>query len=134
MANVATMRLHRLLLRHPLGAVFPDDPLFAARDQGPVDGDNDTVFTTGYVAPLGTDPAYASLARYVFDVGDWEACRWIVFHGTSGDPASPHYDDQAGLWSRGEYHPMLWSRGQVEAHAEAKLVLAPDGLSFSEGE
>ena len=119
---------HRLLLRHPLGAVFPDDPLFAARDQGPVDGDNDTVFTTGYVAPLGTDPAYASLARYVFDVGDWEACRWIVFHGTSGDPASPHYDDQSALWCRGRTVPMHYDWGTVAAAAASHLRLQPGAM------
>jgi acyl-homoserine lactone acylase PvdQ len=38
---------------------------------------------------------------------------------------SPHYDDLADLWSRGEYHPMVSSRSQVEARAEFGLTLAP---------
>jgi hypothetical protein len=29
------------------------------------------------------------VARYVFDVGNWDNCTWIVVGGASGDPASP---------------------------------------------
>ncbi|MFT3801626.1 MAG: penicillin acylase family protein [Burkholderiaceae bacterium] len=117
--------IHRLRLRHPLAAVFADDPVFAVRDMGPVGGDNDTVWTTGYVPQLGTHPTYASLARYVFDVGDWDACRWIVFHGTAGDPRDPHYDDQSALWRRGETVPMRYRWETIAAEAERHVRLEP---------
>ncbi|HVR54522.1 MAG TPA: penicillin acylase family protein [Pseudorhodoferax sp.] len=116
---------HRVALRHPLGAVFPAGALLAPRDIGAVDGDNDTVFTTGYVAHLGTQTVYASLARYVFDVGDWDASRWIVFHGASGDPRDPRYDDQSARWRRGETAPMHYHWDTVRAHATAHVQLRP---------
>lgn len=117
---------HHLLLRHPLGAVFPDEPLVATRDQGALDGDNETVFTTGFIPHVaGTHAGYASLARYVFDVGHWEACRWIVFHGSSGDPRDAHYDDQSGPWRRGELVPMHYDWSVVREAAESHERLLP---------
>jgi len=116
---------HRFQLRHPLGAVLPGAPLFAPRDKGPVGGDNDTVFTTGYVAHLGTNPVYASLARYVFDVGDWTQCRWVVFHGAAGDPADPHYDDQSEAWRTGRTVPMHYDWSTIAATARRHVRFQP---------
>lgn len=116
---------HHLVLRHPLAAVFPQEDWLAARDKGAVDGDNDTVFTTGYVAHVGTHAAYASLARYVFDVGDWAACRWIVFHGAAGDPRSPHHDDQSEAWRRGELVPMHYDWQAIADASSAHVRLLP---------
>jgi penicillin amidase len=116
---------HRLVLRHPLALAFPDAALLAPRDMGAVDGDNETVFTTGYLPHLGTHAHYASLSRYVFDVGQWDACRWIVFHGASGDPRHAHYDDQAGAWLRGETVPMHYDWATVAAAASSHAVFTP---------
>jgi acyl-homoserine-lactone acylase len=46
--------------------------------------------------------------------------RSIVFYGQSGDPASPHYFDQAPLYARGEFKPAWFHRDEVEANAKAK--------------
>ena len=27
---------------------------------------------------------YGALSHYVFDVGNWDTSRWVVFQGTSG--------------------------------------------------
>jgi penicillin amidase len=51
----------------------------------------------------------------------------MVPPGQSGHLASPHYDDLAELWVRGEYVPMLWTREQVEREAEGTLDLEPQG-------
>ncbi|SNS45492.1 penicillin amidase [Tardiphaga sp. OK246] len=116
---------HHLLLRHPLSTVFPDEAWLATRDHGPVGGDNETVFTTGHVPRVGTHPAYASIARYVFDIGNWEACRWIVFHGSAGNPQDAHYDDQSAMWCRGELIPMHYDWAVVAQHATSKATLTP---------
>jgi penicillin amidase len=116
---------HRLLLRHPLAVAFPSAELLAPLDKGGIDGDNETVFTTGYLPHLGTNAHYASLARYVFDVGQWDACRWIVFHGASGDPRDAHYDDQAAVWQRGETVPMHYDWATVAGAAASHVVFAP---------
>ena len=117
---------HHLVLRHPLGAQFPHEPLVAPRDQGPVSGDNETVFATGYIPHVaGTHPAYASLARYVFDVGNWEASRWVVFHGSAGDPREPHYDSQSTLWRQGGTVPMHYDWAAVREAALAHTLFQP---------
>lgn len=117
---------HHLVLRHPLGPRFPDEPLVAPRDQGPVSGDNETVFTTGVIPHVaGTHAAYASLARYVFDVGQWEACRWVVFHGAAGDPRDPHYDSQSSLWRQGATVPMHYDWAVVRDAAQTHTLFQP---------
>jgi penicillin amidase len=63
--------------------------------------------------------------RMVMDVGEWDNSLVINTPGQSGDPDSPHYSDLFPLWARGEYVPMLWSRGAVEAAAERVIELVP---------
>jgi penicillin amidase len=53
----------------------------------------------------------------VFDVGAWDNCRWIVFHGTSGHPASPFYRDQNAAWAKGEMVPMLYDWDEIKSSA-----------------
>jgi penicillin amidase len=77
-----------------------------------------------YWASSGLTAAYGAVARYVFDVGNWDNCAWVVFHGASGHPASPHYADQHAAWAAAEMVPMLydWS---VIAKTGDRLVLQP---------
>lgn len=41
----------------------------------------------------------------------------IVYFGQSGDPASPHYFDQAPLYARGEFKPAWFYRDEVKRNA-----------------
>ncbi|CAG0978616.1 partial Acyl-homoserine lactone acylase QuiP, partial [Anaerolineae bacterium] len=59
------------------------------------------------------------------DLADWDHSRAIHLPGQSGHPASQHYDDLIEPWMRGEYHELLWSRANVEMHAQDKLTLTP---------
>jgi penicillin amidase len=63
--------------------------------------------------------------RMVVDVGEWDNSVVINTPGQSGEVGSPHYGDMFPLWAKGEYVPMLWSRGAVEAAAEAVFELVP---------
>ncbi|WP_178131198.1 penicillin acylase family protein [Reyranella sp. CPCC 100927] len=108
---------HRPRFTHPLSATFPDQAAELDRLSAPVGGDNDTVFATGCVAAIGTRAVYASLSRYVFDVGAWQNCRWIVFHGASGEPGSPWHMNQNAAWAAGEMVPMLYDWAAVTAGA-----------------
>jgi RND family efflux transporter MFP subunit len=80
-----------------LSAAFPEYAPLLDKPCGPLGGDNDTPFATGYIARLGMRATYAALSRYVFDVGAWDNCQWIVFHGASGHTGSP-FD---GGWALG---------------------------------
>ena len=64
--------------------------------------------------------------RAVYDLADPDATRFALCPGQSGHPASPHYDDLLPGWLAGEYVPFATARDQVEALAEARLVLTPE--------
>jgi acyl-homoserine-lactone acylase len=42
----------------------------------------------------------------------------IMSGGESGDPSSPHFTDQADMFSRGVFRDVLFAPGEVAAHAE----------------
>ena len=100
--------LHRTHLAHPLAPLFPEAASVLDPPGSPVGGDNDTVLANGAYPATALRASYGAVARYVFDVGNWEACRWIVFGGSSGDPRSAHYADQQPVWARTEMVPMLY--------------------------
>jgi penicillin amidase len=118
-------RLHRITFPHALGVQKPLDRVFN-RGPVPIGGDTDTPLQTAILpGPSYDNDAWSPSMRHIIDLGDLDGAQAVCPIGQSGQLGSPHYDDQAGPWNRGEYHPMLWSRGQVEAHAVAKLTLAP---------
>lgn len=93
-------RLHRMPLRHVLSA---RGSLGELLDHGGacVGGDMVTVGNTG----LGPDWEAASGAgyRHVVDLADDPPGLWTIDgQGQSGQPGSPHYDDQYAEWLAGE--------------------------------
>ena len=118
-------KLHRASFPHAMGIQKPLDRVFN-RGPLPIGGDTDTPCQTA-IAP--NDPydnkAWAPSFRQIVDMGDLS--RSVVIHppGQSGQLGSPHYDDLAEPWVKGEYIPMLWTREQVKGAAEGKLVLNP---------
>ena len=117
--------LHHVRMAHPLSATFPHAISQLEPPGLPVGGDNDTVMANGcYWASSGLTAAYGAVARYVFDVGNWDNCTWVVFHGASGHPASPHYADQHAAWAAAEMVPMLYD-WRVIAKAGDRLALRP---------
>jgi penicillin amidase len=124
--DVPWRRLHAAALRHPLTAAFPATPVDLSPAGAGVGGDNETVWSTGCRAESGTAAVYGAVARYVFDVGNWENSAWIVAGGASGDPGSPHYFDQHEAWSRCELIPMRYGWDAITPGG-AQLVLEPAG-------
>jgi penicillin G amidase len=117
--------IHQPTLRHLLSVAYPDYASLLDKPSAQVGGDNDTVFMSGYIARLNTRAISASLWRYVYDVGAWDNCRWIVFHGASGHPGSPFYDNQNPIWAKGELVPMLYDWTTIEASSAAHQQLRP---------
>jgi penicillin G amidase len=125
-ADEAWGDLHRARLMHPLAPLFPAQAPALSPAGARLGGDNETVWANGCRAESGTDAVYGAVARYVFDVGNWDDCQWIVLAGASGDPASPHYADQHGAWSRCELIPMRYDWAAITA-ASVPLTLEPHG-------
>jgi penicillin G amidase len=118
--------IHTAALTHPLTPVLADAPAVLSPAGAGVGGDNETVWATGCRAESGTAAVYGAVARYVFDVGNWDNCTWIVVGGASGDPRSPHYTDQHEAWSRCELIPMRYDWDQITT-ASPQLTLRPGG-------
>ncbi|ACZ30820.1 Penicillin amidase [Xylanimonas cellulosilytica DSM 15894] len=91
----------------PWRAVVPELPL---------GGDGECVRST--TSSPGIDDAVwrASVARWVWDLGDRDASRWSVPFGAAGDPRSPHAADQHADWAAARTVPIVtdWARLRPE--------------------
>ena len=54
----------------------------------------------------------------VVEFGDQVKARAVMAGGESGDPASPHFGDQAERYSTGDLREVYFYRPQIEAHTE----------------
>jgi penicillin amidase len=121
--------LHATRPVHPLAATFPAE---AARLNPPsvaVGGDGETVNAAGYVPAAGFTVALTSVARYAFDLGDWEQSGWVIPLGASGRPGHPHFADQVAAWAECRLLPMRydWTRIAREAESHETPAFDPSG-------
>ena len=112
--------LHATGQRHPLGQAELQPPSV------PYGGDMDTVQASSYVPVDGLRTAAASVARYAFDLADWDRSGWVVPLGSAGDPGLLHGHDQQEAWRTGQLLPALYSPQAVEHAAEERIRLVPD--------
>ncbi len=117
-------------------ATFVSNPLGASGidlierlvNRGPVaaSGGSDSVNATSW-SPASGNFAVRSLPsmRMIVDVADFDQSVTMHTTGQSGHPSSPHYGDMIESWRTIQYHPMLWSRANVEAAAVDRLILNP---------
>lgn len=116
--------LHRLRLVHPLGALPGLEPLFTAVDEE-LGGDEQTVMQGGFDGRDGYAAAVIASWRVVYDLGDLDRSIGVLPAGVSGNPSSPHWNDQAALWLAGAAHPLPFTRAAVERAAVSTLRLVP---------
>jgi penicillin amidase len=137
-------RLHKCTFIHCLGSQPVTAALFN-RGPYPTGGDSTTLWAAGagyeeYVLPASRKsspgrakktppPARTQLIgpayRMIVDLGNLRNSVSLLAPGQSGNPASPHYDDQVTAWYRAGYHPMLYDLKDVEQHAIHRLILTP---------
>lgn len=88
----------------------------------------------GSVFSYHTEPVGTTRRRYgvsgntfvkVIEFGPEVRGRSVLVFGQSGDPASPHYFDQAALYANRAFKPAWFTREEVGAHAEATYELPP---------
>jgi penicillin amidase len=119
--------LHRSFSWHPLAVDWPEARKLRLPPSVPMAGDGDTVLCGQTVPGFGLRATTVSVARYVFDLGDWERSAWALPHGVSGDPASPHWSDQLLAWAELRLHPMRFAWREIESHATSRTRLTPGG-------
>ena len=114
----ATLR-HAASARPPLGVLLNLGPF-------PWGGDAETVGqAAGPVHDPAGDVTVAASMRMVIDVGNWDASRYVLPGGQSGNPLSPHYSDMLPLWRRGEGVPIAWSAAELDKATVAELRIVP---------
>jgi penicillin amidase len=116
---------HAVKFSHPLSGGGRVLDWFFSRGPVPVGGDSMTVnkTTTDLRRPYATTDAASY--RQILDVGGWDASLGVNTTGQSGHPRSPHYFDQNRLWRQGEYRPLPFTRGAVDAATVSRLELVP---------
>ncbi|MEV4532613.1 penicillin acylase family protein [Asanoa sp. NPDC049518] len=93
----------------PWGATHVLAPIQAVPGGAPtaaLSGDTDCVLATSSVPGVSDACWRGPVARWVWDLRDRAASRWIVPFGASGRPGDPHYADQLPLWAAGELVPV----------------------------
>ncbi|MFO0746183.1 MAG: penicillin acylase family protein [Myxococcota bacterium] len=105
-------RIRPLWLKHPFGEKAMLAKLF---DLGPyaVGGDATTIpqASIDLRDPTG-NPIGIAVFRQTIDVGHWDESRWALCGGQSGNPFSPHAEDQVPLWLTGGGVPIHASRAE----------------------
>ena len=114
--------VHTMLSPHPLASERPELSRLHPPADG-VPGDNDTVRCASIIPHAGDRAAGSSVARYVFDVADWDQSGWVVPHGVSGVRGSGHDLDQRQSWLAGELIPMAYSAAAVAEVAASSFEL-----------
>ena len=92
----------------------------------PCPGDANTISqaAVSILQPLSETHNMANL-RAVFDLAEPGQSRFILCGGQSGNPCSPHYDDQLPLWQRGESITIPWTQAEVIRATRHTLRLLP---------
>ncbi|MEU8090947.1 penicillin acylase family protein [Micromonospora chalcea] len=96
-------------LLHPVHLCFAPavtDAVTAMRERVALAGDTDCVLATSSVPGVSDACWRGPVARYVWDLTDRAASRWIVPFGASGRPGDPHFADQLTHWAAGTLIPV----------------------------
>ena len=114
-----------LTFKHPVGEKKPMDKVF---NLGPFPwgGDANTISqaAVSFLDPTANSPFVASM-RMAVDVGKWDNNRFVLPGGQSGNPMSPHYDDQLDLYREGGAISIAWSSNVMAAAVVDTLEIRP---------
>ena len=94
--------VHVAVFEHPLADLPLIGPMFENRIE--VAGDGSTVNLAHFsYGSDGYDANHAASLRAIYDLADLDRSLFMHAPGQSGHPLSPHHDDLAELWARGEF-------------------------------
>ena len=118
-------RLHQARPQHTLSAAFPELANLLDPPPIPMAGDGDTPLAGAYAPADLATVGGLSVARYAYDLSDWENCLWAIPLGASGHPASPHYADQSETWRQVQMVPMQYAWPSIIANCQGQQTLEP---------
>ena len=92
----------------------------------PVGGNSECVNSETWYASKGNfGIGLIPSMRMIVDLADFDKSVAVNSTGESGHPGSPLYGNQVIPWAKVQYHPLPWTRKQVDAGAAHKLTLNP---------
>ena len=116
-------RVHTLEHGHPIGQVAALRSFFNV-GPFPVRGSREVInnMSFTYVPEgfynVGSGPS----TRRIIDFSDLENGLSILPTGQSGNPFSPHYDDQAELFINGQFRKMMMNKDEIMSSSESLLI------------
>jgi penicillin G amidase len=116
--------VHQAVFSHPLGVLPGLEELFVAAEV-PLGGDEQTVAQTASDHRHGFAVAVVASWRAVYDLADLDRSVGVLTTGNSGNPASPHWNDQSPLWAAGEHHELPFTDPAVDAATVSRLQVIP---------
>ncbi len=91
----------------------------------PASGSKGVVNAVGWTTTEGYQVNWLPSMRMLVDLGNLSRSRAIHTTGQSGHVDNEHFDDMIPLWLEGKTAPFLWDKTDVEADAEATMLLVP---------
>ena len=98
---------------HPLASV----PFIGSQFSTPTVG----IAGSGQTPNVGSNVSM----RFIATPGNWDATRFVIPMGQSGNPRSPHYKDQFEAWRTGAAAVFPFTRSNVEKQTHPVLVMVP---------
>ena len=119
-------RIHRTSHTHELSDQHPNlkwllNPLSVA-----MSGDGDTPHSASYALSGPFTVTGASVARYIFDLSDWDNSKWITPLGSSGNQLSSHYLDQNPIWAKNKMIDMQYRWEDIKLTSKVKQIISPN--------
>ncbi len=105
--------IFRARFMHPLAAAPLIGGQFFVEPKG-VNGSGQTPNVGPYVS-----------MRHIASPGNWDATRFVIPLGQSGDPKSPHFRDQFEMWNSGTPAVFPFSKPAVESAAKTTKTIRP---------
>ncbi|TNF71348.1 MAG: penicillin acylase family protein, partial [Bacteroidetes bacterium] len=117
--------VHTLEHAHPLGRVASLRPFFNV-GPFPVHGTREVI--NNLMFPYDSTGYYRVSAgpstRRIIDFSDPDESRSILPTGQSGNPFSPHYEDQAELFVQGKFRKMLLDAEEIRKDSKSMLIFS----------
>lgn len=117
-------KIHTIQPRHTFGSQPVISGIFNL-EALPFGGDGTTVSVGGFdlLNPYGMTSHQSY--RMILDTSDWSKSESIFAGGESGQPYSKHWGDNFQAWQQGQFHPMLYTKQDLNNNVEGVLTLTP---------
>ena len=117
--------IHTIEYEHPIGMQKPMNLVFNI-GPFPAPGGYEVINIFGVdKAARNYKVTYGPSTRRLIDYGDLSKSYTILPTGNSGNFMSPHFDDQAQMYLKGEYRVVNFTAEQIKANKRHELVLEP---------